>query len=1600
MPTYNVGPTDASPSLVDGDVVIFGAGEHTVTRSFDTTGFTTGIDFQIHPQAKIHQFEEMSGWINHATNIWKITGWSRSPINTGGQTRTGYLANKSIDLLTQSDSTSDTFNWFVHIDATVPGDLTADGEWWLDEDAGGAGIHDVYMYSSGGDPDTAFDRVVISGSTAKFVYGTGDNITIRAQPNTGLNLYNVRPQIRGYAPNAQNGVIDCRVGGDGWEIRDVDVIYNHGMGLYMGGSDAYVHSCRFNYNGQMGVGGAGTDTTPAENNVFEDCTWNNNNQAQFSHGWEAGGSKFVRQVNHVVHWCQANNNDGPGFWWDIDNYNVFANRNEAIDNQAVGIFYEISSHGYFYHNWLVDNGRDTGASFAWGGQILIASSPDCEAAFNHLAVSTTEGSGKPDCFGITQQSRGNFSINDGSTLNGQPRLALRTRIHHNTMLLGVDSTDQFLIGLHADFEDAQFNTASNWRVDYNTYWKITAETNTIYQWDSTAAANNLSEWQTESGFDANATENNEASTATFPAGWDSAPGWFDLYGANRKSLGYEERIQEFPVLIRAYTMDDASGSITDDSLYGIDVTNNGADYGATGIGDGNDALAFVSANSDRINAWSAGLEAGDWNGDQYTITLWVKPAAGSWTNSTQQAFFRMGSSGTTGQILATYRQDSTNNLLEWIIRHNGEDHQGNSAYSFTDWRPFIWRLDYVGQSNQFYLNTDLLVNDTTITEIGWATDPDITSDALFLGATNDSVEYMDGSLAYFYIYNGALPDYLLDLLRQYNDWPQVTNPGNQSDPEDSAISTLSITATDVNTADTLTYNAYGLPTGLSINSSTGDITGTPTTQGTYPVEIAVVDDGSPNRTSSVYFDWEITAAAGNTPPSWTTITDKEYGENETGISFGVTVTDPDDTVAITDVSTPTTLSQIGLTLIDNANNTGTISGNITGSPGVYTITLRADDGVNTPVDEQFDITINDEGVWSNPGTQNYTQGVAITPLVITFTDTDDTATLSASGLPTGLSDADNGNNTLTISGTPSAVPNTYEVTLSADDGVNPTVQDAFDIVIKTIPVLTNPGAQTDAEGDVISLQLTATDADGDTPLIFTLQSGAFPNGLSMDSSGLISGTIAYDANASSPFNPTVRVTDPDDNFDEESWSWTVNDTNRLDTIANQTDNATSTIDPIQPTLNNQSGTPAWSISGQPLNITINTSNGLITGTIADGQEAGSPYTVTVQVTDDLGTEQRQFTWTVTANQAPTLTDPGPYVWDELDVISEQLSASDPDGDTPLSFTVQSGTFPDGVSMSSSGLISGTLSATSSGSYTPTVRVTDPGGLFDDQLLDITVNDATNTQPNVAPINDQTNGEGDVISLNTYATDPEGNTISYSATNLPGGLTINSTTGLISGTIAYNAAFSSPYTVTITATDNGVGALQNSTTFIWEVLEVSRLVAIADRTDIDNAAITPFTPTLNSVNGTPAWSISGEPSGITINSSSGQISGTIASGAQNNSPYYVTVTVTDDTGTEQDEFIWYVVDSVPVMDTTQENNTLAELRSLPNVTAAANNLGLTRHDILAQAAYSTDFNGRYQAALAEGIEYVESVALTRALENKADSSVLTFLLQGLNPTKYG
>ncbi|HCT75273.1 MAG TPA: hypothetical protein DGG94_11925 [Micromonosporaceae bacterium] len=110
--------------------------------------------------------------------------------------------------------------------------------------------------------------------------------------------------------------------------------------------------------------------------------------------------------------------------------------------------------------------------------------------------------------------------------------------------------------------------------------------------------------------------------------------------------------------------------------------------------------------------------------------------------------------------------------------------------------------------------------------------------------------------------------------------PVVANPGSQTSTVGTAV-TLNNSASGG--TPPYTWSASGLPAGLSINSSTGQITGTPTTAGTSNVTITATGGGSGSAT----FSWTVNPTGGSC--SGTNGTDVSIPDNNTNVFSNITI---------------------------------------------------------------------------------------------------------------------------------------------------------------------------------------------------------------------------------------------------------------------------------------------------------------------------------------------------------------------------------------------------------------------------------------------------------------------------------------------------------------------------------------------------------------------------------------------------------------------------------------------------------------------------------------------------------------------------------------
>ncbi|MCK0126994.1 cadherin repeat domain-containing protein, partial [Gelidibacter sp. F2691] len=172
----------------------------------------------------------------------------------------------------------------------------------------------------------------------------------------------------------------------------------------------------------------------------------------------------------------------------------------------------------------------------------------------------------------------------------------------------------------------------------------------------------------------------------------------------------------------------------------------------------------------------------------------------------------------------------------------------------------------------------------------------------------------------------------------------------------------------------------------------------------------------------------------------------------------------------------------------------------------------------------------------------------------------------------------------------------------------------------------------------------------------------------------------------------------------------------------------------------------------------------------------------------------------TENQAPVVTNPGTQNSVEGAAVTLQIVASDADEDN-LSYATTG--LPVGLAIdATTGLISGTISADASANspYTVEVTVTDDGAPSASTKIAFTWNVSTDATENQAPVvtnpGTQNSVEGATVTLQIVASDADQDNLSYAVTGLPSGLAIDTTTGLISGTISADASANSPYTVEV------------------------------------------------------------------------------------------------------------------------------------------------------------------------------------------------------------
>ncbi len=266
-------------------------------------------------------------------------------------------------------------------------------------------------------------------------------------------------------------------------------------------------------------------------------------------------------------------------------------------------------------------------------------------------------------------------------------------------------------------------------------------------------------------------------------------------------------------------------------------------------------------------------------------------------------------------------------------------------------------------------------------------------------------------------------------------------------------------------------------------------------------------------------------------------------------------------------------------------------------------------------------------------------------------------------------------------------------------------------------------------------------------------------------------------------------------------------------------------------------TPTFSLSGSlPTGVTFNTTTGVLSGTPAAGTAA--TYNVTITATNGVNPDATQnFTLTVAAGaSAPTFTSPNNTTFTTGSAGSFNVTAS---GSPSATFST-TGTLPSGVTLSAGGVLSGTPAAGTGGTYAFTITATNGINPDATQSFTLTVNQAP-------AITSATSTNFLVGSAGSFAVTATGfpTSFTYGVTgSLPAGVTLNTSTGVLSGTP--DAGTSGAYPITLTAS-NGVGsaASQSFTLRVFSTVSYptagSTITQDFDTLPTSSSNATPLTP---------------------------------------------------------------------------------------------------------------------------------------------------------------
>ena len=405
------------------------------------------------------------------------------------------------------------------------------------------------------------------------------------------------------------------------------------------------------------------------------------------------------------------------------------------------------------------------------------------------------------------------------------------------------------------------------------------------------------------------------------------------------------------------------------------------------------------------------------------------------------------------------------------------------------------------------------------------------------------------------------------------------------------------------------------------------------------------------------------------------------------------------------------------------------------------------------------------------GADNYgTAFEAVPSLVTTGTDvafsyhilaTNEPNSYTATGLPAGLS-LDPG--TGLITGT-AGESGTFSVPISATNAGG-TGSGTMTIVVVFPTDITSAPSESGTTGQAFSYQITA----GNNPVSY--QASGLPVGLGINN---VTGSISGTPTASGTFDVIISAVNQSGTTSETLTIAVL----PIPVITSAVSASGSDGFAFNYQIAATNNPTSFNATGLPAGLSVNTSTGLISGTLA----TSGTFSVNFTAADNSGSNTSTLIISIVLPPAPSITSPLTVTGTNGGPLNYQIAATY----NPMSFGA--GALPAGLNLSTAtGLISGTPTVT--GTFSVPISATNPGGTGNATL---TVNlQPTPPPPSITSSLTVTGSNGVPFS---YAIGATNSPVSYSASGLPSGLNVNTTTGLISGTASVTGTYSVPISAT-------------------------------------------------------------------------------------------------------------------------------------------------------------------------------------------------------------